>query len=132
MAIAEPKKISTFNRNARVDNPDGSYSTLRSLSFKDPRDGKETLIPSVIKRNQEWEVVNPKQAINHYKKSGEYLGKYDTPEEADKAGFLFHLLDEGKQYVPTFVQRLGYQRGKEQAQKQYSTWGEWANDRFKH
>ena len=131
--MAEKGNINLFTRRARVNNPDGSISTIRSMSFQDPRDKKETLIPQVIKQGGQWKVVNERQAINHYRKTGEHLGKFDTPEEATSFGEMLHTMEALKEKVPTFAQRLGYQQGKKQAEKpkQYSTWGDWANDYFK-
>ena len=61
----------------RRKNPDGSFSTLRSMSFRD--DAGERLIPTL--REDGWQM-SPDQAINHYKKTGKHLGVFATPQEA--------------------------------------------------
>lgn len=63
-------------RKARK-NPDGSKSTLRSMSFRD--DAGERLVPTV--REDGW-YMSPKEATEHYKKTGRHLGVFDTPENA--------------------------------------------------
>lgn len=68
-----------------VKNSDGSISTVRSMSFNE--DGKEILVPTVVNGK----VVSDDEAIQHYHKTGEYLGKFDTIEEADKYAEQLHL-----------------------------------------
>lgn len=66
-----------LSNRPRVKNPDGSVSTLRSMSFRD--DAGERLIPTV--REDGW-YMTPKQAIEHYKKTGRHMGVFATPEDA--------------------------------------------------
>ena len=61
-----------------VKNEDGSISTIRSMSFQD-NEGKEVLIPTVVNGK----VVSNDEAIQHYYDTGEYLGKFDSVEEAN-------------------------------------------------
>lgn len=65
----------------KVKNKDGSISTVRSMSFYDERSGKEVLVPTVHPNGY---IMNNKEAINRYYTTGEYLGKFNTPEEANK------------------------------------------------
>lgn len=71
-----------------VKNADGSYSTVRSMSFND--NGKEILVPTVINGK----VVSDDEAIEHYYQTGEYLGKFNTIEEANKYAEDLHLKQE--------------------------------------
>ena len=73
-----------LNRRQVVHNRDGSISTERSFSAN--FDGKEVLLPTVINGK----VVSERQAINHYLKTGEHLGEFDTPEEADEYAEKLH------------------------------------------
>ena len=75
-----------LNNRQVVHNKDGSISTEYSFSFYDEDTGKEVLIPSVVNGR----VVTEDQAINHYYKTGEYLGMFDTPEEADEYAEMLH------------------------------------------
>lgn len=81
--------------NARpvVRNPDGSISTVRSMSFG--TDQGEVLIPTVIGDR----VVSDEEAIRHYQQTGEQLGVFDTPENATAYAQTLHQQQE-KQYMP--------------------------------
>ena len=48
-------------------------------------DGKNMLLPTVIQENGEWKKLTDKEALERYKKTGESLGEYDTPEDAYEA-----------------------------------------------
>jgi hypothetical protein len=61
----------------QVQNPDGSISTVRTLSFG--TDEGEVLIPTVINNK----VVSDKEAIDHYYRTGEHFGIFKSPKEAD-------------------------------------------------
>ena len=61
-------------------NEDGSISTEISISIYDEETGKEVLIPTVI----DGKIVDDDTAIDHYYETGEYLGRFDTPEEAEE------------------------------------------------
>jgi len=67
-----------------VNNKDGSISTERSMSFN--LDGKEVLIPTIINGKK----VSQEKAIAHFKKTGENLGMFDTPEEATAMALKIH------------------------------------------
>jgi hypothetical protein len=75
-----------LNNRKVVHNDDGSISTERSLSFFDEDTGKEILIPTVI----DGRIVDDDTAIDHYYETGEYLGMFDTPEEADEYAEMLH------------------------------------------
>ena len=76
----------TIDLNSRkvVHNKDGSISTERSFSVN--IDGKETLLPTVINGK----IVDEDTAIDHYYRTGEHLGQFDTVEEADEYAEALH------------------------------------------
>lgn len=61
-----------------VTNSDGSISTLRSITIEE--DGKHILIPTIINGK----IVSDEEAIQHYHKTNENLGKFSTAAEANK------------------------------------------------
>jgi len=65
--------------NARpvVNNADGTFSTVRSMSFN--MDGKEILVPTI---SDDGRTLTEEQAIQQYKKTGKNLGVFNTPAEA--------------------------------------------------
>jgi len=73
-----------LNNRQVVRNKDGSISTERSFSVN--IDGKEVLLPTVINGR----IVSENEAINHYLKTGEYLGKFNTVKEADEYAEKLH------------------------------------------
>lgn len=75
--------IDLYNRPV-IKNPDGSISTVRSMSFNDGRN--EVLIPTVSPTG----IMTPQEAINRYRQTGEYLGKFNTPEEANEYAQRLH------------------------------------------
>jgi hypothetical protein len=69
----------------QVKNPDGSISTVRSMSFNDGL--KEVVIPTV---SDDGRILTEKQAIDNYYKTGKYLGKFDAVDEATKYAEQLH------------------------------------------
>lgn len=94
--------IDLYNR-PQVKNPDGSISTVRSMSFNDGL--KEVVIPTV---SDDGRIMTDNQAIDNYYKTGKYLGKFDTVDEATKYADRLHneqdLYYNGKK--ANFVNRL--------------------------
>lgn len=87
--------IDLYNR-PKVKTPDGSIATVRSASFN--IDGKEVLIPTVSKDGR---LLTNEEALKEYKDTGEFLGKFDTPEQADKYAEALHLAQEKYYTQPT-------------------------------
>lgn len=78
-----------------VNNPDGSYSTVRSMSFNE--DGKEVLIPTVAADGSR--ILSEKEAIDQYHQSGQHLGKFGSPEQATAYAKQLHE-QQAKDYGP--------------------------------
>lgn len=84
-----PGNIDLDNRTAVV-NADGSVST--ELSFSCKIDGLEVLLPTVIKG----EIVSEDEAIEHFLQTGEHLGMFRTPADAEVYANWLHLRQEEK------------------------------------
>ncbi len=83
-SVLEPGNIDLNNRPP-VRNPDGSVSTVRSISIDDD-DGSTVLIPTVVGGR----VVPNEHAINHYMQTGEHLGKFANSDAADAFAQQLH------------------------------------------
>ena len=69
----------------QVKMPDGSIATVRSMSFNDGL--KEVLIPTV---SDDGRILSDNEAIDNYYKTGKYLGKFNTVDEATKYAQQLH------------------------------------------
>jgi hypothetical protein len=76
--LIEPGNIDLSTR-PRVLNPDGTISTIRSMSVN--IDGNEVLIPTV---SDAGELLTQEQAIDLFQRTGRHLGKFDSPENATR------------------------------------------------
>lgn len=65
--------------------PDGRIATVRSASFN--IDGKEVLLPTVSKDGKLW---TDQEAVENYRKTGENLGVFDSPEAANRYAQTLH------------------------------------------
>jgi len=86
--MVESGNIDLRNR-PRVQNPDGSVSTLLSMSIGERNNQGmpvETLIPRVVGGR----VLLPQEAVMHYKKTGEHLGKFISAEHATAYAQAIH------------------------------------------
>lgn len=72
---------------------DGQISTVSSMSFNE--NGKEILVPTIVKdANGKAKQLTEDEAIAHYRKTGEYLGKFNTVDEADEYAQRLHVDQE--------------------------------------
>jgi len=83
-AMLEPGNIDLHNR-PRVQNPDGSISTVRSMSVN--FDGTEILIPTV---SEDGRIMEPAEAIDQFKRTGRHLGKFKSPNAATEYALRLH------------------------------------------
>src|SRR6266403_1347706 len=83
--LKEAGNIDLDNR-PQVTNPDGSISTVLSTSFG--TDKGEVLVPKIkFGLNR---PMTDQEALNEYKKTGQHLGIFDTPDNADKYAEALH------------------------------------------
>lgn len=85
LGLVEPGNIDLY-RQPRVKNPDGSISTVDSVSFGD-ENGIETLLSQVLPDGRH---VTPKIALQEYLASGKHLGKFDSVDSADNYAKRLH------------------------------------------
>lgn len=81
--LLEPGNIDLTNR-PRVKNEDGSISTVRSISIE--QDGQQILIPTVVGNK----VVSDEEAIAHYRKTGQHLGKFKDVDSVNQYAEKLH------------------------------------------
>ena len=76
-----------------VRNPNGTISTVRSMSFEE--NGQEILVPTV---SDDGRIMTNREAIAEYHRTGKHLGKFDTPENATRYAKQLHE-DQAKLYA---------------------------------
>lgn len=76
-------------------NPDGSISTVRSMSIN--VDGLEVLIPTVSPTGK---LLSEDEAIREYQRTGRHLGIFRTPEDATNYAQSLHQ-SEAQRIGPT-------------------------------
>lgn len=69
----------------QVKLPDGKTTTVKSMSFNDGYN--EVLIPTV---SDDGRIMSDDEAIDNYYKTGKYLGKFNTVDEATKYAQQLH------------------------------------------
>lgn len=89
--FVEPGNID-LNARPVVRNPDGSISTVRSMSVG--VDGLEYLIPTV---SPDGRVLDGDSAIGLFMDTGQHLGAFRTPQAATKWAERLHR-DQMRQY----------------------------------
>jgi len=77
-----------------VKNPDGSISTVRSMSFG--TDQGEVLVPTV---SNDGKILSDADAIRQYYLTGQHLGIFRTPQEATAAAIRLHNA-QAQEYGP--------------------------------
>jgi hypothetical protein len=78
--------ILPFDIQNRVENPDGTISTIKTISFNDGTG--EILIPTIVKNKE----LSEEEAIDYYYKSGESFGTFKSVEDANRMAEYLHLL----------------------------------------
>lgn len=79
-----------LNNRPVFNNADGTISTVDSTSFN--IDGKEVLLPTVWMVNgRPYHSYDDEEILQHYFETGEFLGIFDTPEEANEYAEQLHL-----------------------------------------
>lgn len=84
-----------------VRNPDGSISTVRSMSFG--TDQGEVLVPTV---SDDGKILDERGAIKTYRKTGKHLGIFRTPEEATAFAEWLHNQQAAEYARPSLEQLL--------------------------
>jgi len=82
----EPGNIN-LNERLGVKNEipgEGGISTIRSMGVN--IDGEEVLIPTVVNGR----IVSEDEAIAHYRRTGEHLGKFKTAKGSDRFAQRLH------------------------------------------
>ena len=77
-----------LNDRPQVANPDGSVSTVYSMTFGPEEDGKYVLVPGVrpgLDRQMDYD-----EAYDWYKKTGQHLGRFGSSHEVDKYAEALH------------------------------------------
>jgi hypothetical protein len=78
-----PGNIDLFNRPV-VKNPDGTISTVRSITVGTPAGA--VLIPTVVGDK----VVSNSEAYQHFRRTGEHLGIFRTEQDAEEYAQALH------------------------------------------
>lgn len=107
--LVEPGNLPIWNR-PRVNNADGSFSSEYSVSFQDDN-GHEVLVPTVVDgkfltpdgkkppTGSPAEKAMFKAAWDHYLKTGQNLGKFANPQDADAYAQALHSRGEAPKNI---------------------------------
>lgn len=111
--LIEPGNLNLNNRPI-VKNSDGSISSEYSVSIGDDK-GREILVPTVVngrfltpdgkkpKSGSPEEKQMFKRAVQHYEQTGEHLGIFKSPEDADAYAERVHSRTISKSNTPLYV-----------------------------
>lgn len=90
-------------------NGDGSISTVDSASYN--IDGKEVLLPTIGRNSKGMpKRMTDDEAVEHYRSTGQHLGKFDTPEEADRYADKLHRQQDAYYNGKRIKRESGFQR----------------------
>ena len=87
-------------KRPQVKNSDGSISTVRSMSFNDGQN--EVLIPTL---SDDGRILSENDAIDNYYKTGQYLGKFNTVDDANNYAQRLHN-EQDRYYNASLLKRL--------------------------
>lgn len=82
-----------LNTRPQVRNPDGSISTVRTITITTPHGA--ILLPTVINGR----VVSNEEAIRYWQQTGQHLGIFDTEDNANAYAQALHE-SQAQQYTP--------------------------------
>ena len=102
--LLKPGNINIYNRPI-VPNPDGGSSTVYSTSFG--LDNGEVMVPRVSDGadGRPPHIMSNPEALAYYKKTGQNLGTFDSPANADSYGQGLH---EQQAQLGSFAGRTTY------------------------
>jgi hypothetical protein len=104
--MAEPLPLIAGNINLHdrpiVRNPDGTISTVRSMSFG--TDLGEVLVPTVT---DDGRIMTEQEAIEQFRKTGRHLGIFKTPDEATTYAQWLHDQQSAEYTRPALSDILG-------------------------
>ncbi len=86
--LIEPGNITNLYNRPVLKNPDGTWSTTSSASWN--IGGLEVLLPTVVDGKR----LTSDEAIARYKRTGQHLGKFATPQAADYYAQKLHESQE--------------------------------------
>jgi hypothetical protein len=85
-----------------VPNPEGGLSTVFSESSG--QKGLEVLYPRVVGGK----VLSSDEAWDHYKRTGQHLGKFSTRDAADEMGQRIHRQQEQSPFVKNLLRSMRF------------------------